>query len=113
MYWDRVRLRETYPAWQIIAFEFPARGDQPALKLTWYDGGKLPTKLADLADEADLSDNGIRFEHSSSLSLSRGKERSNQFPAQVSAPDPQSHACPMRGRVRGLSTSGDLSRPVG
>jgi predicted dehydrogenase len=34
--------RETAPAWSIVRYEFPARGDRPAVKLTWYDGGKLP-----------------------------------------------------------------------
>jgi len=31
---------ETYPTWSIIRYEFPARGDMPALKWFWYDGGK-------------------------------------------------------------------------
>jgi predicted dehydrogenase len=53
--------RETYPAWQIIRFEFAASGAKPALRMTWYDGGKLPPKPTDLADEIDLSDNGILF----------------------------------------------------
>lgn len=53
--------RETYSAWQIITFEFAEQGTQPALEMTWYDGGKLPPKPADLADEIDLSDNGILF----------------------------------------------------
>ena len=53
--------QETYPAWQILTFEFAARGRQPAVKMTWYDGGKLPPKPADLGDEVDLSDNGILF----------------------------------------------------
>jgi predicted dehydrogenase len=53
--------RESYPAWQIITFEFAARGPRPAVKLMWYDGGKLPNKPADLADEVDLGDNGILF----------------------------------------------------
>jgi predicted dehydrogenase len=33
---------ETAPAWSIVRYEFPARGSRPAVKLTWYDGGKLP-----------------------------------------------------------------------
>jgi predicted dehydrogenase len=53
--------QESYPAWQIIRFEFAARGAQPALKLFWHDGGKLPEKPADFADEIDLEDNGILF----------------------------------------------------
>jgi predicted dehydrogenase len=31
---------ETYPAWATIAYEFPARGSQPPVKLTWYEGAK-------------------------------------------------------------------------
>ena len=33
---------ETAPAWSIVRYEFPARGSRPPVKLTWYDGGKLP-----------------------------------------------------------------------
>ena len=29
---------ETYPAWATITFEFPARGDMPPVKFTWYEG---------------------------------------------------------------------------
>ncbi len=31
---------ETYPAWATITYEFPPRGDLPAVKLTWYEGAK-------------------------------------------------------------------------
>ncbi len=33
---------ETYPGWATIAYEFPARGDMPPVRLTWYEG-KLPS----------------------------------------------------------------------
>jgi predicted dehydrogenase len=33
---------ETAPEWSIVRYEFPARGGQPPVALTWYDGGKLP-----------------------------------------------------------------------
>ena len=33
---------ETAPAWSIVRYEFPQRGTRPPVKLTWYDGGKLP-----------------------------------------------------------------------
>ena len=39
---------ESYPAWTILRYEFAARGDRPALTLTWYDGGKMPPKPRDL-----------------------------------------------------------------
>jgi len=39
---------ETYPAWATITYDFPARGNLPPVKLTWYEGAKdgqrnLPT----------------------------------------------------------------------
>jgi predicted dehydrogenase len=34
--------KETAPLWSITDLEFPARGSRPAVKMTWYDGGKLP-----------------------------------------------------------------------
>jgi len=35
---------ETYPVASIIRYEFPARGDLPPVKLTWFDGGLLPPR---------------------------------------------------------------------
>jgi len=32
-------------------YEFPARGKQPAVKMTWYDGGLLPPKPVEIGDE--------------------------------------------------------------
>ena len=52
---------ETYPAWQILTLEFAAQGSQPALKVLWYDGGKLPPKPEHVGEEMDLPDNGIYF----------------------------------------------------
>src|SRR5205807_1927705 len=33
--------------WLIVHYEFPARGDLPPVKLTWYDGGKRPALFAE------------------------------------------------------------------
>lgn len=33
---------ETAAPWLIVHYEYPARGELPAVKLTWYDGGKRP-----------------------------------------------------------------------
>ena len=35
------------PSWLIARYEFPARGTQPPVKLTWYDGGKRPPHFAE------------------------------------------------------------------
>ena len=34
--------QETYPKWSIIDFEFPEKDGRKPVKLTWYDGTKLP-----------------------------------------------------------------------
>ena len=36
--------RDGFPSWSKIAYEFPALGGRPALKLFWYDGGRRPDK---------------------------------------------------------------------
>ena len=53
--------KETYPAWSILTYEFAARGSQPAVKIIWYDGGKMPPRPAGLEPERHLADNGIYF----------------------------------------------------
>ena len=34
--------KDTLPLWSILELDFPARGEKPPVKMTWYDGGKLP-----------------------------------------------------------------------
>jgi predicted dehydrogenase len=40
--WDKPVNTETYPQASIVRYEFPARGEMPPVKLTWYDGGLMP-----------------------------------------------------------------------
>ncbi|OLC76880.1 MAG: hypothetical protein AUH72_18330 [Acidobacteria bacterium 13_1_40CM_4_65_8] len=40
-----------FPHATMTFYEFPARGDKPAVKLTWYDGGFLPPKPAEMGDD--------------------------------------------------------------
>jgi len=52
---------ETYPAWATIVYEFPARGDLPPVKLTWYEGardGKRHLPSPDLFQGRNPSDSG-------------------------------------------------------
>jgi hypothetical protein len=53
--------KESYPAWSIITYEFAAKGDRPAVKLYWYDGGKMPPRPPDFEPGRQLADNGIYF----------------------------------------------------
>lgn len=42
---------ETVPPWLILRYEYPARGKQPPVKLTWYHGGKQPEMLPSILPE--------------------------------------------------------------
>ena len=55
---------ETYPIASIITFEFPARGSQPPVKLTWYEGGLMPPTPPEMAHAKGwrrLHDNGVLY----------------------------------------------------
>jgi predicted dehydrogenase len=47
---------DSYPKWSIIHYEFPETDKRPALTMTWYDGGKLPSK--ELMEGKEPSDSG-------------------------------------------------------
>lgn len=53
--------KENFPAWEIITYEFAAKGTRPAVKLYWYDGGKQPDRPDELDEGFKLGDNGIYF----------------------------------------------------
>ena len=52
---------ETYPVAAIIYYEFPARGNLPPVKMTWYDGGLMPPAPAELPAGQRLPDNGVLY----------------------------------------------------
>ena len=52
---------ETFPLWSIITYYFAAKGDRPAVKMVWYDGGKLPERPAELEPGRRMGTNGILF----------------------------------------------------
>ena len=52
---------ETLPVWNIIRYEFPAKGDRSAVRMTWYDGSKLPPRPEELEKERRMESNGILF----------------------------------------------------
>jgi predicted dehydrogenase len=41
---------ETYPLASVVRYGFPARGDMPPVKVTWYDSGLMPFKPEELED---------------------------------------------------------------
>ena len=48
---------ETGPLSSIIYYEFPAAGTRPPVRLTWYDGGMMPPRPAELEDFRRMGDN--------------------------------------------------------
>ena len=51
----------SFPKWSIIEYQFPAVGDRPAVKLVWYDGGKLPPRPEELEKGRHWGKNGVLY----------------------------------------------------
>ncbi|MBN2272111.1 MAG: Gfo/Idh/MocA family oxidoreductase [Sedimentisphaerales bacterium] len=49
---------ETYPTKTIVKWEFPARGDLPAITMRWYDGSNRPPRPKELEEGRDLPGQG-------------------------------------------------------
>lgn len=47
---------ENYPRSSVIRYRFPARGEQPEVRLTWWDGGLLPPRPSLLEPDDSLGD---------------------------------------------------------
>jgi predicted dehydrogenase len=58
---------ESFPIASIIYFDFPARGQRPPVRLTWYDGGLMPPRPADMPASQRLPDNGVLYVGSSGV----------------------------------------------
>jgi hypothetical protein len=52
---------ETYPIAAMIYYEFPARGNRPPVKMTWYDGGLMPAAPSEMSAGQRLPDNGVLY----------------------------------------------------
>ena len=47
---------ETFPRSTIVRYQFPARGELPPVKLTWWDGGMMPPRPDGLDPDEELGD---------------------------------------------------------
>jgi predicted dehydrogenase len=52
---------ETYPVAALIYYDFPARGDQPPVRMTWYEGGLMPPAPPEMPADQRLPDNGVLY----------------------------------------------------
>lgn len=88
--------KESVPVASMVHYQFGPRGDMPALKLHWYDGGLLPERPDDLEDDRPLdAEDGIIFVGDKGKILVRGwggesprlipesKHRETSFPAKT------------------------------
>ncbi|MBL8207642.1 MAG: Gfo/Idh/MocA family oxidoreductase [Blastocatellia bacterium] len=48
----------SYPMGSHVVYHFPARGNDPAVKLTWFDGGLMPARPEALPDDVQLDGGG-------------------------------------------------------
>ena len=48
----------SYPQSMVVHYDFPARGAQPPVRLTWYDGGLMPARPAQLPENIVLDRGG-------------------------------------------------------
>jgi len=52
---------ETYPIAAMIYFDFPARGNLPSVRMTWYDGGLMPPAPSEFPSGQRLPENGVLY----------------------------------------------------
>lgn len=52
---------ETFPIASIITYEFPARGQHPPVRMTWYEGGLMPPTPAEIPAGRKLHGNGVLY----------------------------------------------------
>ena len=50
--------RDSYPLAEIVTYQFPARKNMVPVKLTWYDGGLMPPRPADMEEGRQMGDDG-------------------------------------------------------
>jgi predicted dehydrogenase len=49
---------ETYPEKTVVKWEFAAKGDRPAVTITWYDGENRPPRPKELDEDRELPEQG-------------------------------------------------------
>ena len=80
---DLSNQRVSYPMGSQVVYHFAARGNQPAVKLTWVDGGLMPARPEVLPDDVQLDGGGGVIFHGEKGILVHGTYASNPklFPA--------------------------------
>jgi predicted dehydrogenase len=67
---------EVCPAASLIYFDFPARAGMAPVRITWYEGGVMPPRPAELEEGRSVENNGILFIGTKGSILGEGWGRS-------------------------------------
>lgn len=67
---------EVCPAASLIYYDFPARAGMGPVRITWYEGGLMPPRLAELEQGRSMGEHGILFLGSKGAILGEGWGRS-------------------------------------
>lgn len=65
---------ETYPNSEIVAWHFAPRGDLPAVRLIWYDGGLRPPRPAELPLDREMGKQGPTTSATRASSIMMGSQ---------------------------------------
>jgi len=57
-HWEEDVASQTFPRASIVRYDFPARGQKPPVKLTWYDGRLMPPRPDALEPDRELPKSG-------------------------------------------------------
>jgi predicted dehydrogenase len=52
---------EAFPSSSMVTWDFPERGDQPAVRMTWYEGGLRPPRPLEMAPDRKMGADGLMF----------------------------------------------------
>ncbi len=74
---------ETYPVGSMITYQFPSRGESPAVKLVWYDGGLRPPRPAQITSGDLMGTNGIMLVGDDGLLMSDWDSDWRLYPEQL------------------------------
>lgn len=73
---------ETFPEASTVRYHFPARGELPPATVTWYDGGRQPSRPDQLPYRRELGSNGVLF-HGEEHTMMFGPAVFGTTPSQV------------------------------
>ncbi|MBD3266239.1 gfo/Idh/MocA family oxidoreductase, partial [bacterium] len=60
-HWEEDVASETYPRAAIVRYQFPAKGNRPPVRLTWFDGRLKPPTPDILSPKVNLGTNGALY----------------------------------------------------